>query len=246
MPIDQKTLIKLGELLGHSNAEKFVESLLQVSEWSSSIPMDADVVAADDQIFESQKFIFDLVQEDKTKGIEAIRIAVQAHTGNEISKQDASDWIENLHSFLIMETHDRKHSKEDLERHNEDLAFLESLREKTPDTHALDDAINSTQKIIETHEKQENLRTSHQTKTTKLGLHDTLARKAMSEGKTAEQFHRAAQVKANNTWFWGLVSAGVWFFWGLGWAMIPAVLAVFNAFQSVSATKIEMRLEKMQ
>jgi len=79
-----------------------------------------------------------------------------------------------------------------------------------------------------------------------MGWHDSLALKAHMDGKKPGDFKRAAQNKANNTWFWGLVFAGVWYFWGISWAVIPAALAALSAFQSISATKIEMRLEKMQ
>jgi hypothetical protein len=63
-------------------------------------------------------------------------------------------------------------------------------------------------------------------------------------GKTAAEFKRGAQQKANATWLFVIIAAAVWYFVGWAWALIPAVVAAFSAFQSVSASMIAARLDK--
>ncbi len=77
-------------------------------------------------------------------------------------------------------------------------------------------------------------------------LHDKLAQKAFLAGRTASEFHVAAQRKANATWLFLIAAGVVWYFVNWAWAIVPAVLAAFTGLHSVSATLIEARLEKLE
>ena len=79
-----------------------------------------------------------------------------------------------------------------------------------------------------------------------MGWHDDLAVRAIATGKTAVEFKNGAQRKANATWIYLIIAAGVWYFIGWLWALIPAALAALSAFQSMSATLIAARLEKTE
>ena len=78
-----------------------------------------------------------------------------------------------------------------------------------------------------------------------MSFHDSLATKSMMMGKSSQEFRRAAQKHANATWVLLIIAAAVWYFAGLWWAVIPAVVGAFTAFQSVSSTMVQSRLEKM-
>lgn len=71
-----------------------------------------------------------------------------------------------------------------------------------------------------------------------------MAQRAIAMGKTAPDFKKGAQNKANMTWLFLVVAGAVWYFVGWAWALIPAGIAAFNAFQSVSASMIAARLDK--
>lgn len=77
-----------------------------------------------------------------------------------------------------------------------------------------------------------------------MALHDELAKKAAAMGKQPHEFSVAAQKHANATWLYLILGAGVWYFFGWIWALIPGALAAYSAFQSVSATLIADRLER--
>lgn len=62
-------------------------------------------------------------------------------------------------------------------------------------------------------------------------------------GKRSSEFTAAAQQKANATWFCLIIAGVVWYFFEWPWALIPAALVVYTAFQSISATMIATRLE---
>jgi hypothetical protein len=76
-------------------------------------------------------------------------------------------------------------------------------------------------------------------------MHDKLAERAAAMGKTAEDFHVAAQKHANAAWFFLIVAGVVWYFLAWTWALIPAAIGIFSAFQSVSSTMIESKLENL-
>lgn len=77
-----------------------------------------------------------------------------------------------------------------------------------------------------------------------MSLHDKMAEKAAAMGKSPSEFTAAAQSHANATWFWLVVAGIVWYFWAWGWALVPGVVAIYKIIQSVSSTKIAMKLEE--
>lgn len=77
-----------------------------------------------------------------------------------------------------------------------------------------------------------------------MGWHDSLAARAVAMGKTAPEFRQGAKRKTNATWIFLIVAGAVWYVVGWAWALIPAAVAAFSAFQSVSATMIADRLDK--
>jgi len=78
-----------------------------------------------------------------------------------------------------------------------------------------------------------------------MGWHDSLAARAIAMGKTAAEFKSGARRKANLTCLFLVVAGAVWYFAGWPWALIPAAIATWNAFQSMSATMIAGRLERL-
>jgi hypothetical protein len=73
----------------------------------------------------------------------------------------------------------------------------------------------------------------------------TLALHAHSKGHRAKSFAVAAQRHANAFWF-VLIGAGiVWWLAGWKWALIPAAVALWLAFKSLSATLIQGHLETL-
>lgn len=79
-----------------------------------------------------------------------------------------------------------------------------------------------------------------------MALHDKLAQKAIAMGKHSSGFSAAAQKHANATWFYLIVAGAVWYFFGWLWALVPAALGVYTAFQSISATMVATRLESQE
>ncbi len=79
-----------------------------------------------------------------------------------------------------------------------------------------------------------------------MSLHDKLAYKASSMGKSASEFSAAAQKHANTTWFLLIVAGVVWYFANWIWALIPAGIGIFTALQSISSTMIASKLEKTE
>jgi len=79
-----------------------------------------------------------------------------------------------------------------------------------------------------------------------MSLHEDLAIKAISLGHTAERLHRAAQTKANSTWFFLIVAGVVWYFSTWIWALIPLAIGAFTAVQSVSATLTAHHMERLE
>lgn len=75
--------------------------------------------------------------------------------------------------------------------------------------------------------------------------HDKMALQAILDGHTSAEFRAAAQRHANAFWFFAAISGVVWYFSNWLWALIPFALGAFVAFQSVSATAVANRIEKM-
>jgi uncharacterized membrane protein YgcG len=79
-----------------------------------------------------------------------------------------------------------------------------------------------------------------------MSFHDEITHKALVDGNTSTDFRHAAQKHANATWLFLLITAVVWYFSSLVWALIPCVIAIFKAVQSVSATMVARRLELIE
>jgi Flp pilus assembly protein TadB len=78
-----------------------------------------------------------------------------------------------------------------------------------------------------------------------MSFHDNLAEAALRDGNTAQQFRDAAQRHANAFWFYALIGACVWYFIDWAWSLLPFALAILVAIQSVSATVVARRLDRL-
>ena len=78
-----------------------------------------------------------------------------------------------------------------------------------------------------------------------MALFDRMTEIAIRNGKTATEFSLAAQKNANVTWTYGIVGALVLYFFSWEWSVVPFMLALYSAFQSVSATFIATNIEKL-
>lgn len=79
-----------------------------------------------------------------------------------------------------------------------------------------------------------------------MGWHDALAAKSAEMGKTSAEFRAGARRKAKATCLFLIVASAVGYFAGWMWALIPAVVAAWSAFQFMSATLIASRLEVLE
>ncbi|MGH7485160.1 MAG: hypothetical protein ACREMY_06085 [bacterium] len=79
-----------------------------------------------------------------------------------------------------------------------------------------------------------------------MGLFDRFAGHAFLSGKRARQFEVAAQQHAKAFWLLLIVGGIVWWLAGWEWALVPAALAAWTAFKSMSATMMRTRLEKLE
>lgn len=59
---------------------------------------------------------------------------------------------------------------------------------------------------------------------------------------TARDFDKAAQRNADAFWLWLVVGGVVWFLVSWGWAIIPAAVAVYCAFNSMYSTRAAQAL----
>jgi hypothetical protein len=79
-----------------------------------------------------------------------------------------------------------------------------------------------------------------------MGWHDVLAAKSAEMGKTSAEFRAGARHKTKATGLFVIVAGVVGYFAGWMWALLPAVVAAWSAFQLMSATMIASRLEVME
>jgi hypothetical protein len=79
-----------------------------------------------------------------------------------------------------------------------------------------------------------------------MGWHDALAVKSAQMGKTSAEFRAGARRKAKATGLFVIVAGAIGYFAGWAWALLPAVVAAWSAFQLMSATMIASRLEVME
>ena len=77
-----------------------------------------------------------------------------------------------------------------------------------------------------------------------MSFYSNLTQKSISMGKTSSEFTKAAQDNANATWFYGILGGILWYFFSGTWAIIPFILAIYSAFQSVSATIISDKINE--
>lgn len=79
-----------------------------------------------------------------------------------------------------------------------------------------------------------------------MGFHDALAQKAHEKGHTAAAFQAAAQRKAGAFWMYLAIAVVVWWLaYGYLW-VIPGALAAWRVWESVSATRVQMRLLRIE
>lgn len=79
-----------------------------------------------------------------------------------------------------------------------------------------------------------------------MSFHDKAAIKAAKMGKKPPEFRIAAQKHANATWFFIIGAGAVWFFWAWQFAILPALISIFTAIQSISSTMIAEKLSKLE
>ena len=68
-----------------------------------------------------------------------------------------------------------------------------------------------------------------------MSFHLHVAETAIRKGDTPQLYRTAAQTNATAFWLFAVVGAGVWYFVGLGWSLIPFLIAVFFAVFSVGS-----------
>jgi hypothetical protein len=79
-----------------------------------------------------------------------------------------------------------------------------------------------------------------------MGIHDKLAMKALLQGKSSGEFKKAADSKANTAWFLLAITLALSYFSESNWYLLPLVLMAVTILQSISATLIAERLEKLE
>ena len=65
-------------------------------------------------------------------------------------------------------------------------------------------------------------------------------------GKKSSEFRNAAQKHAKATWIFLIAAVVVGYFWKWQFATIPALIAIFIAFQSISSKMIAERMERIE
>ena len=76
--------------------------------------------------------------------------------------------------------------------------------------------------------------------------HDTLAARSAEQGRTSADFRAGARRKAKATILFLLLAGIVVYLVAWPWALLPAALAAWSAFQCRSALLIATRLEAME
>ena len=79
-----------------------------------------------------------------------------------------------------------------------------------------------------------------------MGLHDKLAMKAFLRGRDSEELKKASDNKANTTWFLLAISLAFSYFSDTKWYLLPLALMIIAIIQSISATLLAERLEKIE
>ena len=76
-----------------------------------------------------------------------------------------------------------------------------------------------------------------------MALFNRMTEIAIENGKTASEFSLASQKNANATWGYGIIGGVVLYFFSWEWSIAPFILALYSAFQSISATSIATNIE---
>ena len=79
-----------------------------------------------------------------------------------------------------------------------------------------------------------------------MSFHDKAANNAAAMGKRSSEFRNAAQKHAKATWIFLIAAVVVGYFWKWQFATIPALIAIFIAFQSISSKMIAERMERIE
>jgi hypothetical protein len=79
-----------------------------------------------------------------------------------------------------------------------------------------------------------------------MGFHDKLAMKAFLSGKNSAEFKRAADKKANAAWILLAASVALGYFTESYWYILTVLMMIFSIIQSISATLLAERLEKLE
>lgn len=79
-----------------------------------------------------------------------------------------------------------------------------------------------------------------------MSLADAAVQRAKERGLKAKHFYKGAQSNANSAWLFGLggLGVGVLFSWKL--AILFGLITVWSIFQSMQATTVALRLEKLE
>ena len=76
-------------------------------------------------------------------------------------------------------------------------------------------------------------------------IHQKMAIIAISNGKTAKDFHMSSLNNANTALFFAIAGGIILYFFAWKWALIPFALAIYNFVISVSATIVAEKVEDM-
>jgi hypothetical protein len=77
-----------------------------------------------------------------------------------------------------------------------------------------------------------------------MSFYDGLAKKAILDGNTSDEFKRMAKKHANWTWALAILTGVVWYFSDRIWVLVFGGLTLFSATRYISANMIKQRLEK--
>lgn len=76
-----------------------------------------------------------------------------------------------------------------------------------------------------------------------MGRFGDAARKALTRGRTAEDYRKAARYHSNAFWGWLLIAGVVAVTFGLKWALLPVAFAMLAIYQNKSATMMAEFME---
>ena len=80
----------------------------------------------------------------------------------------------------------------------------------------------------------------------RVDMSDELVKRAIQRGLRSKHFHEGAQSNANSAWLFGLIGAGVGFFFSWKVAIVFGLIAIWSIVRSMQATTVALRLEKLE